>query len=190
MVVRATSPSMPRFLRQFPALLALLAILALQGRAAAGLYFACEVMDGCPMPSMATSEVAQPSVPAVAVPDFSPVAGDDHSCCITTPAVPAPKPAVVVPQGDADCDHLLRLTETSGLPDCCIVRPAPVESAPLPPTPDAAPVLSPCLFPPAVTVDVPLVRPALHTLTVPDLRPPWLLDAVHDRAARGPPVLR
>ncbi len=134
--------------------------------AGARMMIACQWLRPCPL--MAAK---------AAVAEQLPVA-DEHACCAT--ATPPPR------VDDAGCVHIA-LPVGTPVPDCCFVRPAPTSAIPLPAVQVDSPL--PLLaFPPAAAV-IPPLTPFVHRVVAHSIEPPWLLDASHDRGARGPPSL-
>ena len=114
---------------------------------------------GCEMTVGCPVSAPQPSTP-------------DHSCCAASSEV-----ALLTS----------RITTSIGFLDCCIVRPAPVQSSPLPQTSEAAPSIPPLLLWAYGSVDALTLRAPIRFAAPQSVAPPWLLDAENDRAARGPP---
>lgn len=168
-----------RCLLSIPFFLALMTSVVLASQpAATRMYLACVIVGGCPMHAASAADKGVPARPAARPMQ---AASDDHACCATA------KPEAAAPaQSTEICIHPDAPADNSE-PECCIVRPTPATAVPLPAWPGDAPAMQATL--PVAGLLIVLPRPAgFHVVPV-SINPPWLLDAGHDRGARGPPAL-
>jgi hypothetical protein len=134
--------------------------------AGARMMIACQWLRPCPLMA-AKAAIAEP-----------PPVADEHACCATA----TPRPQVE----DAGCAHIA-LPPGMPVPDCCLVRPSPTSATPLPAV--QVEVSLPLLAVASGVVVILPTPPSLHREVPHSIAPPWLLDASHDRGARGPPSL-